>query len=273
MSPRKESELWKNPVFFQNPIGYRPDVYSAEDEQGGRVAVKGPFETQEKASVSLYVQQLKSEVDGLDLLEYQVNPALADRFPHERRRFSFALDVVRYFLVSEDLTAPHKLPVKKHSPTKYFEALQVVDFDVLASRSGYRGSVGPWIWRNQELAEKLVKHVLVNWVLGIGGDMAQRNFLVTSDARLYNVDTDSLGNMSFRLGNCQVCASGKRMGNGFTEFLWNYDLEPLRRDLRMLEWSLLPKESRAEAQRRSQLSLDELLHVLEPARDASPKRS
>ena len=260
-------------MFFQNPIGCRPDVYSALDEQGERVAVKGPFETQEKASVCLCVQQLKSEVDGLDLLEYTVIPALPDRFPHERRRFGFALDVVRYFLVSRDLTAPLKLPVKRHSPTKYFHGLQVVDFNALAKRSGYRGSVGPWIWRNQALAEKLVKHVLVNWVLGIGGDMAQRNFLVTADAHLYNVDTDKLGNMAFRLGNCQVCASGKRMGEGFLQFLWKYDLEPLRRDLKMLEWSLLPEESRAEAQRRAQLSLDELLELLEPARDASPRRS
>ena len=97
--------------------------------------------------------------------------------------------------------------------------------------------------------------------------MANRNFLVVK-GEVYNVDTDEMGR-AFHLGNCQVCRG--KMGEGLRAFLWNYDLAPLRKQLKKMDWTLV--YSVKEAQRRAALDKTELFEVLEhKARDKSPKR-
>jgi hypothetical protein len=263
----KESDLFKphpgHParVVFQHPIGSRPDVYPALWDDR-RVVVKGPFSTRERAEVAVTVQQLKGQIQGLPVLESEVVMALPDR---GHTQVKFQLDVPRFFLVNRDVTAPHELNTRQHAIGRI-----VVDLARLESL-GYHPNVKPWIWDNPGLAEQLVKHVLLNRVLGIGGDMAIRNILVIR-GKVYNVDTDTMGNMEFILGNCQVCARKSQMGAGFYRFLLDYDLEPLRRQMARLDWSLVPERSREEARVRAQLDRGVLLALLKPKRDASPVR-
>ena len=311
-----ESALFLEPQRYQLPIGRRQDTYAAQLAAplaalalpaGRRVAVKGPFATQAKARVALTVTQLKRSCCATSSLDLALLPQCvltlrADRFAESRARFGFDCSVPRYFLLSPDLTEAHwpsALPTTHHAPTTNFpHGLDVVDWAALRQRCGYEASV-PWskgdatyadslYAQDPRAAQQLLHHVLINWVIGCGGDLALRNFLYPQRGagRIYNVDTDNVGHHDWHLGNTQVANERLAMGRHFRTFFTEHaDLQPLRAALQHLDYSLLPSDdARTVARHRAHLDKHLILALLSlkpkppkskpkaKSRDTSPSR-
>lgn len=292
----KESELFLNCKRYQNPIGSRPDTYSAElgkpipelDLQvGQRVAVKGPFFTPQQAKVAVTVNKLKRSVaPDLCLLPMTVVELEADLFEESRKlRWQQYSSQSLFFLVMPDLTADLNLQTVWHKPTKHFpNGLEVVDWAQVKAL-GYNNSIPSAATfeesiyaRDPEAGKQLLTHVLLDWVLGVGGDLALRNFIYPKQGRVYNIDTDNIGRLDWVLGNTQVADPTKRMGKHLQTFLSSNPalLDELRQGLKSLDYAQLPTGCGNVVRERAALNLDDLSKALEhqprPKRDQSPKR-
>lgn len=264
----KETELFRDPIRYQLPIGTRPNTYAAvlrQDfylwKQGDRVAVKGPFKSEEAVIVGLQVDSLKS-CAPVSLLKKTWIQLEVDMFEETRTRIKLSSG---WFLISQDLSAAYELPTKLHDPTANFpQGLEVVDWSQLVAR-GYRNQI-PFADRYEDsiyvqdpkAAEQLVMHVLLDWVFGVGGDLALRNFIWPEPGVIYNVDVDNIFRFEWHLGNVQICKANHRMGKHFATFLKGFNLDPLRKCLKTLDWNSLPEESF----KRSALDKDHILSLL-----------
>ena len=310
----KESEKFDNPIRCQRPIGPRQDTYLAKDKQTGlRKFVKGPFKSRELANVAIIVQKLKhyakhgkeeTSVVELPLISYEVLELIPDLFPESRHRFGIPLNQPYWFLVGPDLTEPHVPPMKLLEPnSQWSEHMLVIDWEKM-QQLGIYGKIpfcdhyeGSIYHRNPKVATQLVIHILLDWVFGVGGDLASRNFIYNPmAAQVFNVDTDIVGRMEWLLGNTQICAARSKNGAFFKRFLSegaaNLALAAVRHNLResQTEWlELMPTPSRKEALKRSELKFADIEEALvghprpkraaaktgsktKPPRDLSPKR-
>lgn len=304
----KESEKFDHPIRCQRPIGPRQDTYLAKDKQTGlRKFVKGPFKSQSLANVAVTVQKLKnyakhgsnqSSAVDLPLITYDVLELVPDLFPESRQRFGISLSQPYWFLVGPDLTEPHVPPLKLLEPnSQWSEKMLVIDWEKM-QQLGLYGKIpfcdtyeGSIYARNPKSAVQLVIHILLDWVFGVGGDLASRNFIYSPiTSQVFNVDTDLVGRMEWLLGNTQICAARSKNGTFFKRFLSegkaNLTMAVVRRNLKesQSEWlELMPPLSRSEALKRSELDLNHIQQVLvgqarpkkdptKTIRDISPKR-
>jgi hypothetical protein len=167
--------------------------------------------------------------------------------------------------------------------------MEVIDWELLI-REGLHTRI-PFAERYEEsiyacfptAARWLTLHILLDWVFGVGGDLANRNFIMLVESQeVFNVDTDILGAMDWQLGNAQICSARSKNGQFFKRYLesgaCDADLAVVRQNLQTHpSWNRkMPLAARTEALRRSALDKADIYAALQgkprKPRDASPKR-
>lgn len=303
----RESERFVEVKRAQLPIGRRQDTYLAVDvKDGARKFVKGPFETLEKAEKALIVQRFKAIATagvGLPLQVHDLALLVPDGFATDGEHQAGAhkhlvykaegADMTpRWFHVAEDVTRGRELPMRMNTTKNEWLVEQpIIDWPRLEAE-GFYGAI-PYDKSyhrslyavDPEAGEQLMLHVLLDWVGGVGGDLANRNFLY--DARtheVWNVDIDCFGRYEWKLPRTQICSERTQKLAQFTQALrqrWasvGPKLARVQANLREDESWLDDVATGCHAEARFRVdqltTLDGLMmHALTPEkRDESPKR-
>lgn len=233
---QSESKLFPNPIRFQLPIGWKPDTYSAvisEDfagfVRGERVAVKGPFLSEQQARPAIEVDRVRLKL-GLPSVEQRCVQLVGDQFPGTRSRITGFAPERSWFLLSKDLTSGLVLPMTKHKASKHFASLDVVDWDVLKERGEMAGITfynkshryeESIFARDPVAADLLIKQAYLLWVLGCGPDLAPRNFLYSPQrpGLVYAVDNDTWANFGWELAETPIFNPRTQLGKFTQRFL------------------------------------------------------
>ena len=270
----KESDYFEFIVRAQLVVAKpRQDTYFAnlkrdtdQFKHDQRVFVKGPYQSKEKAQVAINVNFIKNlaqphlpvaKIELVELIPDLLTSALGFRN-------DVKLNTAYWFQIQEDLTGgevnlPAKLATTK---TAWKEPVPIVDWDKLGVNYGIFGKIvyspayeETLFAYDPNAAVQLVQHILIDYVIGCGGDLASRNFIyVAEGCKIYNVDTEHLGNMKWLLSSTQIASARTKSNSHIVKFIntWWHMLAPYLDDIAAnllgKPWlQLLPSDAKRDA--------------------------
>jgi len=298
MELQLERESIRFPQLFrcQLPIGQRADTYLAVDTRDGvRKFIKGPFATKEAAQVALDVQAFKRQATigiQLPVHEHTLEQLIPDGFAsleehqagaHKALVYDKADFQPRWFHVCEDLSAGRELPMRLNSTkSEWLIPQPIINWKAIEDTRFY--SAIPYSKHYAQslyatdyaAAVQLVLHILLDWCAGVGGDLANRNFLYNSHSHsVWNVDIDRIWCFDWRLPRTQICSERTQKLAQFVRFLREHSDELSKTFLR-IQTNVAAINDLPEVTRRrvALLTSPRLYAELAPCkRDASPQRS
>ena len=195
-----------------NTASFKPCTYLATKiDDGTKVFVKGPFPTIEEASVATEVMEVKKQLAGetlpfIDCEIMELVPNALKDTPLGTRVKLRKSGKPCFFQVWEDLVAPIDTIKTKEKSSKVWHPVQVIDWESVRPRflhwyNEKEYEKTPFVMFPDE-AKQFVLHILLSWILGCGGDIALRNFIMDTYEHLtYQVDLEVWCNWDWKMYN------------------------------------------------------------------------
>ena len=167
----------------------RPDTYYAIEKKTNRkIFVKGPYMTEEKATIPYSLNEIKKLLGNLNTYEMTTSVMIPDMFkdPPFGTRTHLDLNKPHTFLICEDLANIEIFPTKIKNTIKW-KNTKVVDWEKVTTISHITDTA----LSDPKIMSQSVTCLFYRYIFGIG-DLADRNFLIT-DGKVYSVDEEMTG--------------------------------------------------------------------------------
>lgn len=187
--------------------------------------VKGPFKSKENAEISSKVMEFKTFATGVSSLKVEIVEMEVCQLDNCQLGSRLALIGKRaWFQVWDDiLVTVDTLPIKNKTSKAWCVPVSVVDwgridlFSHVAFEKDYTRSL---YTQDVPAALELVRHVILSWICGCGGDLALRNFVYDKVGhRVHQVDLENWCNGKWELFNTRICSSRSECGVHFSRFI------------------------------------------------------